>query len=32
MGSKPGDVLVCSECGLEVVVAKACGCGDDCVL
>ncbi len=32
MGSKPGDVFVCTECGLEVTVSKACGCGDDCVI
>jgi len=28
MSSKTGDVLVCKECGLEVTVNKACGCGD----
>jgi hypothetical protein len=33
MSSKTGDVLTCAECGLEVTVTKACGCGDqDCVV
>lgn len=32
MSSKTGDVLYCGECGLEVTVSKACGCGDDCVV
>jgi hypothetical protein len=26
---KKGDVLVCSDCGLEVKVTKACGCADE---
>jgi hypothetical protein len=33
MSSKTGDVLTCTECGLEVTVTKACGCGEqDCAI
>lgn len=32
MGSMKGDVLYCTECGLEVTVSKPCECGDECVI
>ncbi len=32
MGSKKGDILYCSECGLEVTVSKSCDCDEECVI
>jgi hypothetical protein len=29
---KVGDVIHCPDCGLELIVTKACTCGTDCVI